>query len=71
LTEVDRILMDESEVDRILMDESEVDRILMDESMRLDRPGALYLACFVLALVAFLLIHSRDQLWALWVWLWT
>jgi hypothetical protein len=36
-----------------------------------DRLGAFYVACFALAVVAMLLLLSRDRLWALWVWLWT
>jgi hypothetical protein len=37
---------------------------------RLDRRGAFYLACMGIAIVLLLLMHWREQLWTLWVWLW-
>jgi hypothetical protein len=36
----------------------------------LDRRGAFYVACIVVAIVLMLLIYWREQFWTLWVSLW-
>jgi hypothetical protein len=36
----------------------------------LDRRGVFSVACLAVAIVLLLLIHSSEQLWTLWVWLW-